>query len=403
MQALEKSRYKNSTLVLVSDHGSLGGQEFPDNKTHPMPGKAIGLTNTNLSHLLGGWYNKPGYADYSFHVESAYAMEGKFSLNNFTEIQLHPNQCTNVARKWRDKYSTCENFAETKPEAITAGVTSSQTIALPYQSSQSDNWQQVNSWETLTRYEVSPGVFKNIISDLENFELDNLLVYDSKVRDRIGKKPLAWLATRVNSPDVLRSAPAKTLELSSDTEIILWHQSSNSQALLLTKNGKFRYQPIKNFRSEGGEVFFEISTQDPLGYTKTADSTYFAEFYSPREWLEKWKDSAFPNAVPAIAKMFQNRGLNEHDRWKFDLVLNPNYGHYFTVNNDVHEVNHGMWQRESVRHSFFLSGKGVKKGFRVKSATMAVDVLPTAFRAAGLVQNMDKSVEGVPILEALVP
>jgi hypothetical protein len=410
-KAIQSSRYKNSTFVLVSDHGSLGGEEFSHSKTHPLAGKTAALTNTNLSHYFSGWYNKVGYADYNFNVEAAFATEGKFSLNSFSELQMQPKQCTNVAKNLRTKYESCEDFQQKSPQKIHAAVTTTQTISLPFQSKDSNNWKQTNDWYSLSNYDLGH-TKKNIIEDLENFQLDNLLVYNSKSRDLLGLRPLDWLATKVFREDFLKSKIAKQLNLQSDEDIIVIHHSKQKQAIILTEGKKFRYIPVKNFdQQENRSVSFELSSEDPFGYyanplvreNGVSDESWFAQFHSPRDWVERYADTKYPNAVPAMAKLFQNNGSKKLDKWKFDLVLNPNYGHYFTVHNDTHEVNHGMWQRESVRNLFMISGTNVKKGYRVKKAVLAVDTLPTAFGVAGYQFTYDPKVEGKMIEEVLNP
>jgi hypothetical protein len=418
-QALQSSRYQNSVVVLVSDHGSLGGQEYEiDNKYNPLRGENFALTSTNLSHYFSGWYNKPGYADYNFNVEAAIAAEGKFSLKNLVEFQLQPFQCTNVSRKNFEKMQTCANFFEHDPQGIRAAVLSNQSISLPYASLDSKNWKTPNNWYNLTHYTVGrdangAAIVRNLIKDLEDFTLDNLMVFDSKLASKIGNRPLDWLAVMVNKTYLNASPSAKALGLYTEEDAVLINRNSSSQALILRKKlarGEtfFRYLPIKNFEQHGdGWISFEPNdTNDPLNYlgnpwanretsgAYTSDVDWFSEYHSDREWIGRYAKTAYPNTVPSLTRFMTFRGPIQKDQenLRADIYLNPRYGHYFAINNDTNEVNHGMWQRESVRNLFMITGPGVRKGYRAKTPVFAFDVIPTALSAAGY--NSDSKSEG---------
>lgn len=414
MEAISESRYSNSTVFFVGDHGSLGGKDpLGKNEHNPLRGETYNLTMTNLSQVFSGWFNKTGIADYNFNVEAGFASEGKFSLKNLSEIELQPFQCTNASINLPDTntFETCADYRHKRPHDITAAVTTSETVSLPYGNRLSDDWVTPNNWYTLTHYGLGTSkdgqktLTKNIIKDLENFELDNLAVFDSELVKKIGKRPLDWVAISVRKEDFNNSAAAKSYFLRSDEDVIVVHQNDQSQGLILQKmSGKnavaFRYVPVQEFnQSEAGEVSFNLNLEhDPFNYIgnkyadlgstglMTSDVEWLQAFHTDREWATRYKNSTYPNVVFALPRFMQFHGnlAVRRDQLRADLYLNPRYGHFFAPNNETEPVNHGMWQRESVNHLFMVSGPGVRQGYRVSAATLSVDVVPTVIRALQL-------------------
>jgi hypothetical protein len=393
LRTIKRSRYHNSTVVLVSDHGSQGGKEFDSpNSHHPLKGQTYGLTPTNLNYILTGWYNIPGMDQYGFNVTSTFAAEGKFSLRSFPEFQAHPFQCTNLARVLNLSGNSCSGGE------VHAGITTSQTIAIPFASAYSNNWKAKNNWYTLTNYEVSKGVTRNILRDLETFEIPN-------AKAAVSKFPLDWLVISVSMDEFNSSQTGITAE----RDLLLVHHSDNSQALILSRdiNGspEYRYVPIKNFRQNAsGHISFSLNdASDPFGYLRSPwvdrmasgnfadDQKWFREFHSAREWAARYSQTSYPNTVAAAYRTFYYRqeGLKLQDAERFDILLNPKYGHIFTVENDDLESNHGMFQRESVRNSFMIRGPSVRQGYQHLEPVFATDVLPTVFRSSGNVVPSD--------------
>lgn len=405
MRAIKRSRYHNATVGFVSDHGSQGGQEFSlPNSHHPFKGFRYGLTLTNINSLLSGRYNIPGMQEYAFNVTSTFANEGKFSLRNWSEFQLHPFQCTNVARIF-DPLFTCEMFHKLKngtsnENSVHAAVTTTQTMALPFARAYSGNWSDKNNWYTLTNYEVGPNSRRNIIKDLENFEIPNVKILEDQVEGLTSKFPLDWLAIAVSKENFNASALSATLNLKATQDLLLVHHADNSQALIVANDRQeFRYIPIQNFsQNAGGEINFTLNeVRDPFGYLQSPwvdrassgnfieDALWFNEFHSPREWAARYAQTTYPNAVFATYRTFHYRqeGLQKQATERFDILLNPKYGHIFTVENDDLEAQHGMFQRESVRNTFMLRGPNIRKGYMHMEPVFSVDVLPTLFRASG--------------------
>lgn len=403
-KAMEETRYRNSFVFLVSDHGSLGGSEpLGNNLYNPLRGEEYVLTQTNLSQLFSGNFYMPGYNDYNFNVEASFASEGKFSLRNFSEFQLHPFQCTNVARYLRDKYPTCADFVDEHPEGITASVSTSQTVSLPYKSRLSGDWITPNNFYTLTHYQIgldSQGnsIEKNIVKDLERLQIDHLMERKPRVAQKIGHRPLDWLALRIAAEDFNRSAVAHELGLEAYFPVILVHQSDTSQALILEHmdtRGKqtYRYIPIKDFNQKAtGEVSFALDTRsDPFGYLGNPgadwsatgemidDSKWFSEYHSDRDWAARYSNTAFPNTVSALSRFMGFRGTmkEQENKLRADIYLNPRYGHFFNISNDVNHAQHGMWQRESVNILFMMAGPGILQSNRVSAPAFATDIVPT--------------------------
>lgn len=410
-KAMRETRYHDSVVIMVSDHGSIGGNEdFPEDLDNPLRGMSFGLTPTSLSHFFSGWFNKAGYADYNFNVQAAFAAEGKFSLRNLSEVQLQPFQCTKVAHVEYYKYNrTCPKLSGTGNDKVTAGVTTSETVSLPYASRVSGDWSKINNWYTLTHYHLeSPSdkapLVKNILKDLEHFEVENLVVDDPAVAQKIGKKPLDWLAVTIAKEDFNRSPAVQKMgpSMMSDTDVVVIHRSDVSEGLILQRaNGAgqrlYKYMPVKNFlQNSNGDVTFQLNDHfDPLDYRGNSlvkadatgafidDERWFQGFHGDRQWAGRYSRTSFPNVVFALPRYMQSRGgaSEKFPNLRADIYLNPHYGHMFTVDNDTDEVNHGMWQRESVRNLFMITGPVIKRGQRVEIPAFATDVVPTVFES----------------------
>ncbi len=398
MRAINRSRYKNATVAIVSDHGSQGGMEL-DSETsqHPLKGKSYGLTATNINSFLSGWMNVPGLDQYAFNVTSTFANEGKFSLRNWNEFQAHFFQCTNVALSFIKSKSmadmTCQMLHKNPftQSLVHAGITTTQTIAIPYGSAYSNDWTSKNNWYTLTNYEVSAGNRRNLIKDLENFQITNIKLYSPDLENKISKFPLDWLAIPVSK----ESVP----ELQATADLLLLHHSEESQALIMFDGVNYRYIPVKNFQQDAsGRVSYSLNTStDPLGYLRSSfvnrqttgnfidDNHWFNNFHSPREWASRYGQTSYPNAVAAVYRTFyfRDEGLKAQESERMDILLNPKYGHIFTIENDDLETQHGMFQRESVNNTFMIRGPRVRQGYRHKEPVFSVDLLPTVFRASG--------------------
>lgn len=406
MRVIKRSRYNKATVALVSDHGSQGGKEFDlPTSHHPLKGFSYGLTATNITSFLSGWMNSPGLDEYTLNVTSTFAAEGPFSLRNWNEFQIHPFQCTNIAMALNFPFTTCQMQHKDSPEKIHAGVTTSQTMALPFASAYSNNWKTKNNWYTLTNYKVSKDHSRNIIKDLETYEIPNIKIQSESAEKIISKFPLDWLAISVDKNAFNDSARSSELNLKAESDLLLVHHSDQNQALILQQNSvttgapEYRYIPIKMFEQDSsGKISFQLNdSSDPFGYIQsswvdrslkgnfTDDVNWFANFHDAREWAARYSQTSYPNAVFAAYRTFYFRkeGLKVSETERFDIMLNPKYGHIFTVENDSLETQHGMFQRESVRNTFMIRGPKIRKGYSHLDPVLAVDVLPTVLRASG--------------------
>lgn len=437
MHALQNSHYNDATVVLISDHGSVGGFEpfFDDrqwdNAEYPFANETINLTFTNLNYFLTGWYNQPGYSDYSFNVESAFAAEGKYQIRNLSEIGLHPFQCTSTARIFKEDLGTCKSFHESQPELITAAVSSQEMISLPFASRTSGDWKTPNNWYTLTHYQLGTDtqgkpIIRNLIEDLENFKITNLAVYDSTLAKRIGHRPLNWLALKVSSHDFNTSVSSLQHRLASDPQegVIVVHQSSSVQALILqninrvTQEISYRYVPIQNFIQDSlGNITYELNNaRDPFDYLGNpqahryslgefiSDEDWFREFHTDREWASRYVATKFPNTVHALTKnMSFSDGMKQFEsRLRADLYLNPNYGHYFSSYNTPEQANHGMYQKEAVSQLLMFRGPRIKRGAITEGPVFSKDITPTILKILNRWENIRNSsdlFEGKPIMD----
>jgi arylsulfatase A-like enzyme len=415
-QALQSSAvYGDSIVVLVSDHGFVGGyQHGDDNPRNPFHGDDTRLMGVNLSTILGG-YSVRTREKYRMNVEAAYAGEDKYSLKFWEELQLQKFQCTNLSRyQWELQRkeepgnplaATCMDWADRgsgKQGLISAGVASPSMIALPYASTNSGNWQTPNTWFTLTHYDVMDAVEQvnrqvNILADLLDYERD-VDDMNRAVEHKVGPKPVDWLAVVIDRGDFnLPDSRTQGLRAKDDDVVVIY--SRKGQALLFQEleSGKwmYRYVPVQQFdQARNGAVSFELSEggDDPLGYrAEGADAAWFAAAHSAKEWIARFSSAVFPNAVPALARImsFHGKAAATKASVRFDIFLNPTYGYFFTSYDDVAggPSQHGMLQRESMRASFFIAGPGIGEGNRIDVPMTAIDVVPTVLAAVQRVKE----------------
>ncbi len=400
--------YGDSIVVLVSDHGFIGGQQRDDNRRYPFRGQELKLMGVNLSTMLGG-YAVRTKEKYRMNVETAYAMEDKYSLKYWEELQLQKFQCTNVSKYQRyvqqseapgnPVAGTCMDWSDPdsgKQPLISAAVTSSSTIALPYGSTDSGDWQRRNTWFTLTHYNVVDSVEQrnrqvNILEDLLDYERD-IRDLDAWTEARVGAKPVDWLALVIEQQD-FNNPVSQTQGLRATSDDVILIVSRKGQALIFqeAQSGKvtYRYVPVREFiQTRSGAVGFKLSAsgEDPLGYrAEGADAAWLAAAHSAKEWIARFVDAVYPNAVPALARImsFHGNAAAKKSTQRFDIFLNPKYGYFFAPYDDVAggPSQHGMLQRESVRATFLIAGPGISQNKRVREPMMTIDVVPTVLAA----------------------
>jgi len=401
--------YGDSIVVLVSDHGFIGGdQQRDDNPRNPFRGQPLKLMGVNLSTILGG-YTVRTKDRYRMNVEAAYAMEDKYSLKYWEELQLQKFQCTNLSEHQRHVQQTeaagnpaagtCMDWSRPdsgKRPLISAAVTSSSTLALPYGSTDSGNWQTPNTWYTLTHYNMVDSVEQrkwpvNILDDLLDYERD-VSDLEPLTAERVGPKPVDWLALVIQQQD-FNNPQSQTHGLRAISDDVILIDSRRGQALIFqeSESGKaiYRYVPVRDFtQTVSGAVSFELSEagDDPLGYrAEGADATWFAATHSAKEWIARFSDAVYPNAVPALARImsFHGNAAAKKSTQRFDIFLNPKYGYFFAPYDDVAggPSQHGMLQRESVMGTFLIAGPGIGQNKRVREPMMTIDVVPTVLAA----------------------
>ncbi len=402
MKKIQRSRYRDSVVAIVGDHGSQGGKELAlkTNHHHPLRGREYGLTGTNITYLLNGWLNIPELDQYQMNVTTSFPVEGPFSLWNIKNFQVQAVQCTNTAYIFRER--SCDDTHNSNPDNIHAGVTTSQTISLPYKDYQGGDWSTPNNWYSLTNYIVGQkdGVQykRNLIKDFEYLRALNIKAFNKDTKKLIGNKPLDWLALSVSAQNFLDSPIVKKLTLKTDPEqrVIIIHAADDEQALILTDTSsgtlKYKYLPIKNFsQTQDGTIdFLPNFTKDPFGYFSIkSDYSWYKGFHTQRAWTEKFKNTVYPNTVSALWKLksFSGTAKALENDYSIDLVLSPNYGHIFEIENEELDVNHRMFHREAVNHLFALHGPGIKAGHIIEQATFATDFLPTVLAALEATQE----------------
>ena len=342
---LEAQGRLNSTyLILVSDHGHLGGQnthlarfdianELIYNsrqvtKDHRWVGGGLGMSVRQ--HRLANWHKGDSSSQFVF-------VDG-------------------------DSDGTARLF-------------------FPKGGYRSENWSGPNTPAQLLSYPVGPG--------LEPINLPATLANASAWHDN---------GSQQNPVDLVLM---KTGENS-----ILISTSDRGDAVIERKRGPggnwlYRYTPATNVApaADGGITWQPVASPrtDPLGIAKRSRRGFLQQFHDEQAWLLATASSDYPDAVVTLTRhmLWQENIRSQENDFAPDLVVTARYGWLFATQNTP-GTTHGYPLAESVRATFYVSGPNVRRGARVQAPCRLADLTPTILELTGT--NFDpEQMDGRPL------
>lgn len=175
---------------------------------------------------------------------------------------------------------------------------------------------------------------------------------------------------------------------------ILITTSDRGQAVIERRPGTttrwdYRYQVVTNVRPQGrGGVAFDpvpAPTTDPLGLTRLYTPSQLNAFHDERQWLELTARTQYPDAVVTLTRhMLWDEGLGSREQeYAPDLVVTARPEWYFGTDASPGTM-HGYPLPASTHASWFVSGPHIRRGTRIEAPCRLADLTPTILDMTGL-------------------
>ena len=259
------------------------------------------------------------------------------------------------------------------------------------------------------------------------YDLQNYLIAPGR---RVDYFPLlTGIRVRNNVQAGVGNHPVDFIAVPAGEEIIWLYESETSQALLYSRAGELRYQPVRGLKQDqSGELHYEEATWRaglPLRLFEDAElnvsgdrAEWLSEWHSEREWLEATHRTLYSNAMIGLheqmsrtkvgACVFDDPVLCRFEQRKRDnvradmLILASNHWN-FNVRGFNPGGNHGSFFRISTHSTLMFAGAGIPQGVSIERPYDSLSFVPTILSLAGELKPGEvKQYPGAPI-EELVP
>jgi hypothetical protein len=163
------------------------------------------------------------------------------------------------------------------------------------------------------------------------------------------------------------------------------------------ENLRYRYRPIQNFsQDQAGQCAFEENpSADPFGYLTDPKFhapdriKFFQEFHNDQEWLEATFETAYPDAVTAVA-----RALSWKPELSYlarsqdpDIWISATPGWNFRIE-DINGTDHGAILGDALRSTLMISGPHIRTGTE-STPYRLIDLTPTLMQLIGYKKKTD--------------
>lgn len=362
-----RGRFENTYLLLVSDHGHLGGR----------------FAHLERYDLVNEFFHQPARIN-----TDGYRTGGGLGLSVRQHRYSNPTHGDGV-----------RDFAFV--DAVGTGATS---VYLPRKHFGSGDWSAPNSTADLLQYRIRERRRPvNLIDELlqigasagQHFETSS----DSQVVAadwRVGGAaeaggvpgPIDLVLSRIDESSILIANRQRGLA------IVDRVQRADRTFL-------YRYQVVRNVRaSNDGSIHFELVTRpsaDPLRMAGAVSAGIFGRYHDEQSWLKITMGTVYPDSVVSMCRhMLWQPHLSVRARdFAADLVITANPDWQFCTHNKPGTA-HGHPFVETMRMSFFVAGPNIRREAIVTDPVRSVDLLPTVLEMAGVSINKD-DFDGRPI------
>jgi len=226
---------------------------------------------------------------------------------------------------------------------------------------------------------------------------------------------LRSIAVRNNVQKGLASKPVDfiAVQIPDRNAVLLWRDDTH-QALILTRGGELRYQPVNSnlepVRWTPG-LPLELWEDPQLKIPASDRETWLNEWHDEREWLAAVHRTRYSNGIISLTEQLLDPPSAPGDRYserkralrRTDLLVLANDHWNFNVRGFNPGGNHGSFFREST-HSvlLFAGGKdtGIPLGMRVETPYDSLSFVPTVLKLMG---RPEPDLPGAVIKEIVEP
>lgn len=241
-------------------------------------------------------------------------------------------------------------------------------IFLPRGDYCSGNWDGANSAAELLAYRLAP-------------HLDPINL------------PLSLASAAATRDDGAPGTPIDLVLMKLDDESILITTCDRGQAVIQRRQSElgrweYRYSPVEDVRvaNDGGILCRRVEhpQTDPLGLLKRVRASFLQEFHSEQSWLWVTATSDYPDGVVTLTRhmLWQDNIKVQEREFAPDLVVTARQGWLFSTQNTP-GTTHGYPLAESVRATWYVSGPNVRRGARVEAPCRLADLTPTILNLTG--------------------
>jgi hypothetical protein len=363
----KRHRFENTYLLLVSDHGHIGGR----------------FAHLERFDLVNEFFHQPTQLD-----SSGRRVGGGLGLS----VQQH---------RYHNPTHGDEAGDFVFVDAVGTGAAS---VYLPRQRYGSGDWSAPNTAAELLRYRIRDRVQPvNLIDEL--IQIGNLATSSG---DAASSNPVVsanWTQTHALATSEI-PGPVDLVLARIDDQSILIANGRRGLAIIdrrISSNGDFeyRYQVVCNVQPFGdGGIAFDVVDQplsDPLRMVGAVNPEIFGRYFSERNWLKATMGTVYPDSVVTMCRhmLWQPHLWARAKNFAADLVVTANPGWQFNTFNKPGTA-HGHPFVETMRMSFFVAGPNVRQQAVVTEPVRSVDLLPTVLEMAGVpVSELD--FDGRPI------
>src|SRR5262245_4263971 len=333
-----QNRLDSTYLLLVSDHGHLGGR------------------TTHLSRF--------DLADEFFFNPRQMTRDGRW-VGGGLGLSVRQHRSAN----WH-KGDKSNQFV-----FIDGDSDGTARIFLPRGDCHSGNWDGPNSAAELLAYRLAP--------HLPPINLPATLASATAIRD-----------------DGSSGTPIDLVLVKLDDESILITTCDRGQAIVQRRQDasgrwEYRYTPVEGVSAtaDGQVACQEVvhAKNDPLGLLKRVRPSYLKDFHDEQAWLWVTATSDYPDGVVALTRhmLWQDAIKVQEREYAPDLVVTARHGWLFATQNTP-GTTHGYPLAESVRATWYISGPNIRRGARAEAPCRLADLTPTILELTGTEYDPEK-------------
>lgn len=345
-----QDRYRNTYLILVSDHGHHGGQK---------------------SHLMHF-----DIANHLFYQPREVTTDGRWVGGGLgLSVRQH--------RAWnRHQEDGRREFVFVDGDSDGAA-----RVFFPRQSYRSNDWSGPNSPGQLLNYQLS--------THLPAVNLVEAVLSARAVNGRgVVESPIDLVLMKLTDDSILIST--------ADRGKAIVHRRRNDKGDFV-----YKYTPVTNLQptTDGRVVYQPVDypQRDPLGLLKYLQPEVLKYYYDEKAWLQGTLRSDYPDSIVTLTRhmLWQENLRAREQEYAPDLVVTARSGWYFGTQSSPGTM-HGYPLADAMHASWFVHGPNVRRGTRVETPCRLVDLTPTILQMIG-VETPEGTFDGSPVTNIYQP